>query len=179
MDVVMAAARGSRMGQNEARREVRRAVEATGLGRLEFAKVARVDSGTLIDFLEGRRWPHAPTRAKIEAALRWPPGRIVDLAEDADADDEHRPRTPAAQLSRRDADHTDALGLLVDSLRYDASDEDREIVTAVASAAWRVLRDRTPSQPTPDEVEARTQDASDGQDDLAKAAALRRSRQQG
>lgn len=66
------------MSEDHARREVRRAVEAQG-GRGEFAERAGIDPGTLGDFLDGKRWAHARTRTRIELALGWPPGRIVDL----------------------------------------------------------------------------------------------------
>lgn len=69
------------MTQDAARREVRRAVEATQLSRRAFAERAKVDPKTLGDFLDGRRWAQQPTRNKIERALGWPSGRITDLAE--------------------------------------------------------------------------------------------------
>lgn len=69
-----------------ARREVRTAVDAQWT-RLAFAKKAKVDPGTLTDFLEGRRWPQGPTLAKIETALGWPAGRIVDMADGFGAGD--------------------------------------------------------------------------------------------
>src|SRR5688500_18512912 len=73
-------ARGPPMDEDLARRAVRRAVEAKG-GRKDFADSAGIDSGTLTDFLEGIRWPHPKTRSKIETALGWPAGRILDIAE--------------------------------------------------------------------------------------------------
>jgi hypothetical protein len=68
------------MSEDEARREVRREVDARG-GRGAFAKQAKIDPGTLGDFLDGIRWPHAKTRTKVEQALGWPAGRIEDLRE--------------------------------------------------------------------------------------------------
>jgi hypothetical protein len=69
------------MSREAARREVRRAVEASGETIAAFAARAKVDTGTLGDFLNGGRWPHTPTRRKIETALGWPAGRISDLAD--------------------------------------------------------------------------------------------------
>lgn len=69
------------MSRADAAREVRLAVEATGLTRKDFAAKAQVDLGTLADFISGARWPQAPTRKKIENALRWPAGRIAELEE--------------------------------------------------------------------------------------------------
>lgn len=67
------------MSRDRAVRETRRAVDATGLTRAQFAAKAKVDQGTLGDFLNGDRWPQAPTRARIEKALGWPAGRIGEL----------------------------------------------------------------------------------------------------
>lgn len=71
------------MSRDDARREARRAVEATGLTRSAFADQAGIDVGTLSDFLDGKRWPQAPKRRKIEERLGWPAGRISDLADGA------------------------------------------------------------------------------------------------
>lgn len=71
------------MSRETASREVRRAVDALGMTRLAFAEKARVDPGTLGDFLDGKRWAQAPTRRKIELALGWPAGRISDLEHEA------------------------------------------------------------------------------------------------
>lgn len=68
------------MTYDDARRAVRKAVEAQG-GRVAFAKRAKIDPGTLGGFLEGTHWPQARSRTKIEQALDWEPGRIMDLAE--------------------------------------------------------------------------------------------------
>jgi transcriptional regulator with XRE-family HTH domain len=73
------------MSRETASREVRRAVAATGLTRAAFAKRAGVDAGTLGDFLDGKRWAQAPTRRKIERALKWPAGRISELEQEPDA----------------------------------------------------------------------------------------------
>lgn len=67
------------MSREAARREVRRAVAATGMTRLAFADRAGVDPGTLGDFLDGKRWAQAPTQRKIEKALKWPAGQISEL----------------------------------------------------------------------------------------------------
>lgn len=69
------------MSDDEARRETRRAVDATLGGRGAFAKKAGLDPATLSDFLNGIRWPHARTLTKIEQALGWSTGRITDIRE--------------------------------------------------------------------------------------------------
>lgn len=80
------------MSDDDARRETRRAVDATLGGRGAFAKKAGLDPQTLSTFLNGARWPHGATLAKIERALGWPAGRITDMREGV-ADDP-RPTTP-------------------------------------------------------------------------------------
>ncbi len=74
------------MSEDEARRQVRIAVDAMG-GPVAFAKRAQIDYGTLSDFLAGIRRPHARTRTKIEQALGWQLGRIQDMYEGADVPD--------------------------------------------------------------------------------------------
>ncbi len=74
------------MSEDEARRQVRIAVDAMG-GPVAFAKRASIDYGTLSDFLAGIRRPHARTRTKIEQALGWQLGRIQDMYEGADIPD--------------------------------------------------------------------------------------------
>lgn len=44
-----------------------------------LAETAKVDPGTVGDFLNGLRWPKLKTQGKIEAALGWPPGTIHQL----------------------------------------------------------------------------------------------------
>lgn len=68
------------MSEDDARREVRRAVQEAG-GRVAFAKAAKLDAGTLGDFLDGNRWPQDRTMTKIEQALGKPVGWITDLRE--------------------------------------------------------------------------------------------------
>lgn len=76
------------MSRDDVRREVRRAVDSTGRTRKQFALDAGVDAKTLNAFLSGERWPHGPTRTRVEAALGWAPGRMTDLeAADLTADD--------------------------------------------------------------------------------------------
>lgn len=38
-----------------------------------------ISAGSLIDFEKGRRWPRRANRAKLEEALRWPPGHIANI----------------------------------------------------------------------------------------------------
>lgn len=38
-----------------------------------------ISAGSLIDFEKGRRWPRRGNRAKLEEALRWPPGHIANI----------------------------------------------------------------------------------------------------
>lgn len=68
------------MSQDAARRAVRNAIDARW-ARGAFADKAKIDPGTLGDFLDGKRWPQGRNRAKIEEALGWPVGSIEDLSE--------------------------------------------------------------------------------------------------
>lgn len=43
-----------------------------------------INAGALIAFEKGRSWPRESTRAKLEEALRWPPGTIARLREGHD-----------------------------------------------------------------------------------------------
>lgn len=87
------------MSKEFARREVRKAVEAQWT-RLAFARRAKLDPGTLTDFLEGRRWPQGPTLAKIESGLGWPAGRITDMADGFGAGEPVGPAEQDAPLFR-------------------------------------------------------------------------------
>lgn len=51
-----------------------------GWSQSELAQRAGVDSGTLGDFLAGRRWPRNTTQFKVEKALGWRPGTISRIA---------------------------------------------------------------------------------------------------
>ena len=68
-------------GRDEARAQVRHSVNALGWTKADLSRRARVDIGTVSDFLDGDRWPQASTRLKLEEALGWPPGAIAAIAE--------------------------------------------------------------------------------------------------
>ncbi|WP_370246942.1 hypothetical protein [Nocardioides sp.] len=48
---------------------------------------AKIDPGTVADFLAGTRWPKLSTQGKIESALGWPAGSIRQISMGADPDD--------------------------------------------------------------------------------------------
>lgn len=64
-------------GQQQARLLVAQAMAAQELQRGDLSRSAGIDPGTLGDFLDGHRWPKAPTQGKIERALGWEPGTIA------------------------------------------------------------------------------------------------------
>ena len=64
---------GSRLRAVEA---VKTIVEARWPTVGAFAEVAGIDAGTAGDFLNGKRWPRAASRTKIEAAIGWGAGTI-------------------------------------------------------------------------------------------------------
>lgn len=68
------------VSEQDARRAAKRAIDARWT-RASFAKKAKIDPGTLTDFLEGVRWPQGRSRAKIEETLGWPIGSLDDLRE--------------------------------------------------------------------------------------------------
>lgn len=69
-----------------------------------LAAKAKIDLGTVGDFLNGLRWPKAPTQGKIEKALGWPPGSIHQLGQ-GDAVDV--PMEPAVSGDPQDADRSE------------------------------------------------------------------------
>jgi len=86
-----------------------------GWSQTELARRADVDSGTLGDFLAGRRWPRNTTQVKIEKALNWELGAIARIADGASV-------TPAAQ----DAEPNLPVGSGVDPIDLaDLTPEDR------------------------------------------------------
>lgn len=51
-----------------------------GMDRQELAGAAEIDPKTLYNLEIKGRWPIAVTRARIERALRWPPGEMERIA---------------------------------------------------------------------------------------------------
>jgi transcriptional regulator with XRE-family HTH domain len=56
----------------------------SGMSNASLAREAGVDTGTVGDFLNGARWPYAPTLAKLDRALGFEIGTLEQMAE-ADA----------------------------------------------------------------------------------------------
>lgn len=114
-----------RTHQNEDR--ARQAVAAKLAGRqqnpMALARAASIDLGTLVDFLEGRRWPRMPTQGKIEQSLGWPAGTINAIANGGDVPRDEQP-----------ADDEDMEGL-IEELRS-ATPERRRLLRDLL-ASWR------------------------------------------
>lgn len=77
------------MPTKEENRTRARAVVASQMARLRMSRAdvadrAGIDPGTLGDFLDGRRWPKAPTQGKIEDALELESGTIATVAAGAE-----------------------------------------------------------------------------------------------
>jgi transcriptional regulator with XRE-family HTH domain len=104
-----------------------------GWSQGQLAQRAGVDSGTLGDFMAGRRWPRNTTQFKIEQALGWRTGSIARIADGGDAP----VVTPAPQDARSDL----PVGSGVDpELLTELADADPaaiEAVRAVLRAARR------------------------------------------
>lgn len=69
------------MTRDEARAAVRTAVTAEmahrGWNIADLHQAARIDPGTVSDFLAGTRWPQIKTLGRIEQALGWKAGTIA------------------------------------------------------------------------------------------------------
>lgn len=63
-----------------ARQAVRRTLTAKQWNPAELAREAKTDIGTVLDFLNGNRKIQSKTQGKIEEALGWPPGTLLDIA---------------------------------------------------------------------------------------------------
>lgn len=85
----------------------------------QFARIAGIDPATLTDFLEGDRWPKAPTQGRIEKAIGWPPGTIRAISEGS----------PVPTVG---AEEEDQAGVLLD---IDLSDLDPSARDEVRAAA--------------------------------------------
>ncbi|PZG49830.1 hypothetical protein C1I98_10970 [Spongiactinospora gelatinilytica] len=66
-----------------------------GLTQQQLASVAEIDVKTIFNLESGERWPHARTRARIEAALGWAAGTLTEIAAGRD------PRPSASATSAR------------------------------------------------------------------------------
>lgn len=62
-------------------RHVEAAMGEKGWNRIDLAREAGVDNGTVADFLDGVRWPQTATRAKFERALGMQAGDISVAAD--------------------------------------------------------------------------------------------------
>lgn len=77
----------------EGRKRASRAVSAELSSQLrnpaDLARETGLDTGTVGDFLSGKRWMRTKNRGLVEAALGWAPGTLERIAEGED------PRVPA------------------------------------------------------------------------------------
>lgn len=65
-----------------------------GLTQKKLASIAGVDVKTIGDLERFKRWPTAASRARIEAGLQWPVGRLAEIASE-EPEQPHPPRAPA------------------------------------------------------------------------------------
>lgn len=66
--------------KQRAARAVEARLGALGMTQLELAEAADVDVKTVNGLIRRGVWPYARTRARIEAALGWPPGEMARIA---------------------------------------------------------------------------------------------------
>ncbi len=72
--------------------------EELGISQRELARLKIIGAPRLINFEKGRAWPREKTRAKLEAAVKWPPGTLAKLRSQREA-----PRSTANGQSRDEA----------------------------------------------------------------------------
>ncbi|MBO9522293.1 MAG: hypothetical protein J7518_12215 [Nocardioidaceae bacterium] len=94
------------MAQNHHQRRAADAVAAR-MAHLEWnnsqlVAVARVDAGTVGDFLNGKRWPKIGTQGKIEKALSWPLGMLRAIAAGAAVPDPADPEGNGTKAEESD-----------------------------------------------------------------------------
>jgi hypothetical protein len=82
---VTAKGRGPPVAQTQDQRRASRAV-GTWLAHHErnaawLVRQTEADPGTIGDFLNGNRWPKYKTQGRIEKALGWPAGTLMDIAD--------------------------------------------------------------------------------------------------
>ena len=106
--------------RDEARQAVRDAMSAAGLTNSDLARAARVDIGTVNDFLSGSRWPRLTTLGKLDEALGWEVGSIDRTA---------RGGSPQPRVSGQPQDDGHVL------LDLDLSDVPADYRAEVAAAA--------------------------------------------
>lgn len=111
--------------QDRARQAVSAELAARQRNPLWLTREAKIDAGTLADFLGGTRWPKTATQGKVERALGWAPGTINAIANGAD--------TPP--LSTQAPAGDDDLDDLVRELRS-ATPERRQLLRDLL-ASWR------------------------------------------
>ncbi|MEP7763868.1 helix-turn-helix transcriptional regulator [Sanguibacter sp. 25GB23B1] len=95
-----------------------------GVSPTDLARQAKLDAGTVNDFLNGVRWPRPASLAKIERFLDWAPGTIENTARGY----------PTGAGGVSGAGHDDVSGVLLDideSAYADLTHEERtEAITA-------------------------------------------------
>lgn len=88
------------MTRDQRRDVARQAVKAQmadrGWNPTDLARLAKVDIGTIVTFVDGPRWPKIGTQGKIERALGWEPGTISAIASSG--------QTPTVRSSRSELD---------------------------------------------------------------------------
>jgi transcriptional regulator with XRE-family HTH domain len=144
-----------------AARAVDAALAARGWTASDLMRETGLDPGTVGDFLNGQRWPQAPTRGKIEKALGWPYGRIKQIADGIDVDDD--------EVS---TSHMTTAADIAELLANDPSldDESREHITNQYRYLQELTRMRSGQSPdhTGPGPHVRRSYPSDAQDDAVR-----------
>lgn len=123
--------------REEARGRVRAALAEKGWNVADLAREAKIDPGTIGDFLNGTRWPQLATRQKIDRALGWWPGSIDFYARGqvppSSADDEN--------VGGADQDGGVLLNLPAEALEGLDAMQRREVIAAAELAALERARE--------------------------------------
>lgn len=90
--------------EDAARSAVVAALAERGSTPTALAREAKLDPGTVVDFLNGDRWPRAGSLGKIEKWLGWAPGTIENTARGL----------PVTQPNVGGTDQDDVAGVLLD-----------------------------------------------------------------
>lgn len=117
---------------DKAREAVRVALRERSMEPIQLAREAKLDPGTVHDFLNGQRWPRSTSLGKIETYFDWPLGYLDRVARGL-AEADVAPSLQAADGILLDIDAKALEGLSLE--------ERDEVVTAAKLRALQVARE--------------------------------------
>lgn len=117
---------------DKAREAVRAALRERSIEPARLAREAKLDPGTVNDFLNGQRWPRSTSLGKIETYFDWAPGYLDRVARGIE-----EPNV-GASLHAGDGILLDIDASALDGLSLEERDE---VVTAAKLRALQVARE--------------------------------------